>query len=266
MPATNHKLPLHGQSVLVTRPQEKNQVLAAKLQELGAIALNLPGIEIVALDIQTALKSLPFDIATTDIIIFVSINAVRYGMLEHTEISAKLPSSVQFAAIGAASCEQLMRADISAVITPSKQYDSAGLLQLDEFQQVKDNNILIIKGTGGRTEIAETLTQREANVANLDVYQRQVPSLTNPSALAETIDASLFSSCESVDNILSITPESFHSVLFNSQVIAGHQRIAEKVTSLGFKKLPIIAANPTDAAMLAALVKWTNTTEIKDER
>lgn len=266
MSVDNNKLPLHGQSVLVTRPLEQNQNLAAKLHQLGAIPILFPCIEIVATDFHALLSNESFDIHDTDIVIFVSVNAVRYGMLKTTKISNKLPHSVQFAAIGAASCEQLEMAGASQIITPSKQFDSAGLLQLNVFQQVSDKNILIIKGVGGRTELFDALTQRGAKIACIDVYQRQAPQHTNQSVFKQTIHVSLFSSSESVDNILNITPESFHSALFNSQVIAGHQRIAEKVTSLGFKKLPIIAANPTDTAMLAALVNWTNTMEIKDER
>lgn len=262
MSTADNKQPLRGYNVLVTRPLEQNLILATKLRELGAFPISLPCIEIVATDLQLALKKLTFDMQTVDIVVFVSINAVRYSVLETTEFSKLLPSSVQVATIGATSGEQLAKAGFTDVITPAKQFDSEGLLELNEFQQIKDKHILIVKGVGGRTELYESLTKRGAKVDSLDAYERQVPQSINQSILEQTIHVSLFSSSESVDNILSITPESFHSALFNSEVIAGHQRIAAKVTSLGFNKLPIIAVNPTDTAMLAALVNWTNTTEI----
>lgn len=266
MSVADNKVPLAKRSVLITRPLEQNQKLAIKLRELAAIPVIFPCIEIIPTDLDAAFKTLPFDIHTTDMVIFVSVNAVRYGMLESTKFSSQLPASVQFAAIGAASCEQLAIVTAANVISPSQQFDSAALLQLPEFQQVQNKNIIIVKGIGGREELFENLTQRGAKPANLEVYQRRVPQHINQSVLPQTIHASLFSSSESVDNILIIIPESFRSALLNSQVITGHPRIAAKVTSLGFKKLPIIAASPTDAAMLAALINWANTTEIKDEQ
>lgn len=262
MSTADNKPPLQGRNVLVTRPLEQNLILADKLRGLGAFPITLPCIEIKATDLPAELNKLSLDIQTIDIVIFISINAVRFSMLETTEFSTLLPSSVQFAAIGKGSGEPLAEAGITKVILPRRQFDSEGLLLLDEFQQVKDKKILIIKGMGGRDELYQSLSRRGAKVDHLDVYERQVPQHINQSTLEQTIHVSLFSSSESVDNILSITPESFHTALFNSQVIAGHQRIAAKVTSLGFNKLPIIADNPSDAAMLAALVHWTNTTEI----
>jgi uroporphyrinogen-III synthase len=266
MCVTDNKCSLNNRSVLITRPLEQNQKLAEKIRALGASPIEFPCIEIIATDLDAAMKKLPFDICTTDIVIFVSINAVQYGMLETSEFSKQLSTSVQFAAIGAATRERLAKVTAAKIISPGQPFDSAALLQLPEFQRLEDKHIIIVKGIGGRQELYEHLTQRGARLANLDVYQRCVPKRINRSVLAQTIDASLFSSSESVDNILTIMPESFRPALLNSQVITGHPRIAAKVTSLGFKKLPIIAASPTDAAMLAALINWANTTEIKDER
>lgn len=265
MSAIKSSTALSNQSVLITRPQQQSEKLAAKLQKLGAFPIIFPAIEIIATDLDIALDGLPFPVSASDIMIFVSVNAVQFGLRKSDKLSRQLTTSVQLAAIGASSKEQLMLATSANVLSPRQKFDSESLLQLAEFDQVKGKNIIIVKGVGGRKELFESLTNRGAKVASLDVYQRRIPQYNNQPKLPRTLHVSLFSSSESVDNILTIIPESFRSALLNSQVITGHPRIAAKVTSLGFKKLPIIADSPTDAAMLAALIDWANKMEIKKD-
>jgi len=44
--------------------------------------------------------------------------------------------------------------------------------------------------------------------------------------------------------------------LLDCQTIVRHLEISEKVSSLGFKKAPIIAASPTDGDMYQAILTW----------
>jgi len=54
-----------------------------------------------------------------------------------------------------------------------KQHDSEGLLALKSLAEVDGINIVLVKGVGGRPEIAQTLKQRGAFLNNCVVYQRE---------------------------------------------------------------------------------------------
>ena len=151
------------------------------------------------------------------------------------------------------------------MLTPERNYDSESLLALTEMNAVAEKVIIIIKGEGGRSLLFDQLSQRGAQVYTLDVYRRTIPSDCDYDILSGRIDAILFTSNESVENMLKVVPTSLHKKLFASQPIVGHQRIATKVTSLGFKKLPIIADNPSDADMLAAAQDWVIRMEKNNE-
>ena len=166
---------------------------------------------------------------------------------------------------GQATAQALREMGIRQVVAPDQGFDSESLLSLPAMKAVENRSVLIIKGVGGRTELFDTLETRHANVQTIDVYQRQIPQDMDAATLHRAPDAILFSSSESVENMLKIIPAHDHHCVMNSQTITGHARIAAKVTSLGFKKLPIIAANPSDAELLNALIGWANRTENHNE-
>ena len=149
---------------------------------------------------------------------------------------------------------------IDQVLTPASGFDSEKLLKLAPLQHVKHKSVLIIKGEGGRGLLHETLESRGANINSIDVYQRTLPKSINLDALNAKIDLLLFTSSETVKNFLALTPAPLHNTLLDCQTLVGHTRIADKVTSLGFKKLPIIAATPSDTDMLAAINQWVHST------
>lgn len=252
------KLPLSKTSIVVTRPSQQNKYLCKQLTSLGANPIAFPCIEIKPLSNfdKSALETtlLP----NCHLILFISTNAVQYGLKALPNLTNKIPSLCKFAAVGASTAQALANNGIHQVLTPSNNFDSEELLKLPELQNVNQQSVLIIKGQGGRTLIHETLENRGANIHSIDVYQRTLPKFVNLDALKVKIDLLLFTSSETVNNFLALTPKSLQSTLLDCQTLVGHARIADKVTSLGFKKLPIIAATPSDTDMLAAINQWGN--------
>ena len=264
IPADNN-LPLAGLSVVITRPIKQSDLIHKQLTELGAKPILFPCLDIVCVDCQPALQALPVNIADVDIFIFVSANAVAFGMAQISALDKNIKATKMFAAIGQATAQGLRQAGVNKILAPEQSFDSEQLLQLPELTSLAGCKVLIIKGVGGRTSLYDTLLERQADVYTLDVYQRKLPTKTDPSLLQQPIDAVLFTSSEIVENILTLTPANSRATLLQSQAITGHQRIAAKVASLGFEKLPIIAVNPSDAEMLVALQKWANKMENHNE-
>ncbi|MFK7795010.1 MAG: uroporphyrinogen-III synthase [Gammaproteobacteria bacterium] len=240
-------------SIVVTRPSQQNKYICSALSSLGANAIAFPCIEIKPLSNPSTVDTL---LSHCELMIFISTNAVQFGFDTLPDLIKKIPVSCQFAAVGASTAQALHNHGIDQVVTPLDNFDSEELLKLPELQNVKQKSVLIIKGEGGRELLHETLESRGAKIHSIDVYQRTLPISVNLSALNTKIDLLLFTSSEAVKNFLVLTPESLQSALLGCQTIVGHARIADKVTALGFKKLPIIAATPSDTDMLVAINLW----------
>tara|TARA_R110002049_G_scaffold252264_1_gene427193 strand:- start:330130 stop:330900 length:771 start_codon:yes stop_codon:yes gene_type:complete len=248
-------LPLSNTSIVVTRANQQNKHICAELTSLGANVVAFPCIEIRPL-YNFDSSHLENFLSHCELIIFTSTNAVQYGLQALPDFTVKVPSSCKFAAVGTSTAQALRDYGIQQVLTPLEDSDSEALLKLPELQNVKQRSVLFVKGEGGRKLLRETLKSRGAVIHSIDVYQRTLPKAVNLDALNDKIDLLLFTSSEVVENFLALTPKSLHSTLLSCQTIVGHTRIGNKVTALGFKKLPIIAATPSDTDMLAAINQW----------
>lgn len=244
------ELPLSNVSIVVTRPSRQSKPFCDNLREQGANPIALPCIEI-----QPLSHNLSIDSGKIDLAIFISPNAVEYGYSALSDLGEKA-ASCQIAAVGPATTEALYHHGVEHVLFSRTSTDSEGLLEIPELQALDGKSVLIIKGVGGRSYLRDCLIQRGANLYSADVYKRAVPKQETAAILETKIDLILFTSSEIVENFLVITPKDLQKSLLSCQTIVGHPRIAEKVSSLGFKKLPIIATSPADREMLAAIKLW----------
>ena len=248
-------LPLSNTSIVVTRPSLQCKNICNQLSSLGATPIPFPCIEINPTS-NLDISGIDSALSNCELIIFISTNAVQFGFKIRPNLLKEVPALCQFAAIGASTAQALYEHGISHVVSPSDGFDSEQLLKLPELQNLKQKSVLIIKGKDGRNVLRQSLENSGAKVHSIDVYQRSLPKSVNLDAINTKIDLLLFTSSETANNFLELTPESLQNTLLSCQTVVGHKRIAEKVTSLGFKKLPIIAATPSDTDMLAAINLW----------
>ena len=97
--------PLAGKRVVVTRPQAQAEGLARLIGEAGGEALRIPAIEIRALDDPAPFLALADRLASFDIAIFVSRNAVRRAL---ALLAPRLwPARLRVATVGMGSREEL---------------------------------------------------------------------------------------------------------------------------------------------------------------
>src|SRR6185436_8063472 len=109
-----------GRGIVVTRPRELAQPLAAAIEQRGGRAIVFPAIEIEELPAPAALQR----IADYDLVIFVSPTAVHVAM----RALGAWPASVAAAAIGTGTRRELERAGVAGVIAPQAGADSEALL------------------------------------------------------------------------------------------------------------------------------------------
>lgn len=168
-------LDLSGLRVLVTRPREQASDLIRAIEAAGGGSLLFPALEIHPV---TNLDQLAAQIRAADEyhwIIFVSANAVRYGLpvLRQAGID---PDCKNIAAVGLATAKSLREQRIGVTEVPSQSFNSEALAALPAFQNMAGQHVLIMRGRGGRDWLRDTLRQRGAQVDYAECYLRCRPS------------------------------------------------------------------------------------------
>jgi uroporphyrinogen-III synthase len=235
---------LAGKRVVVTRPRELAQGLAARIRQAGGEALLFPAIEIRDPQDPALVRKLLGRLREFDLAVFVSPSAVRKA-LELAE-GRDWP---RVAAVGEGTRRELEQCGFRDVIAPAGRADSEALLALPALAQVAGSRVLILRGAGGRELLVETLAARGAKVETAECYRRAKPSAA---PLPEgRIDAFCVSSGEALVNLAAMLG---NERLAGTPVFVSHPRVAAQAAELGLRH-PVLAG-PGDADMLAALVAY----------
>ncbi len=252
--------PLQGLGVLLTRPASQAQRTATQLRGAGAAVFEFPALEIASIETAPALESALAELPTAHWIIFVSANAVEYGM-PHVKRRGGAGRNTRFAAIGNATRSALLEQGLSRVITPLSGNDSEALLAHPELQRVAGQHIIIFRGhseSGGRKLLGEVLSSRGALIHNAECYHRSVPVVD--AQLRErilkawengAIGAVHVMSVETLHNLLALTGERGRALLGATTIVTPHERIAKVANELGLVKTVVSGLN--DAELIASL-------------
>jgi uroporphyrinogen-III synthase len=125
--------------------------------------------EAVSLDLSTLLKEIILDLDQYDHIVFISQNAVEFGLPLLESYWPQWPVSLAWYAVGPATALKLKLAGIVSLVP--EPASSEGLLRLPELVG-SIGAVLIVRGVGGRELLKETLIDRGATVTYLEVYRR----------------------------------------------------------------------------------------------
>ena len=242
--------------VMVTRPAQQAGPLIEQLQAAGARPWSFPLLEIKPYS-SAQLEKLIDRLEQYDIAIFISPNAVRYG-LEAVKQRRSWPASLRLATIGKGSAQELEGSlGRKPDIVPSSGNDSEALLATDDMQDVSDTHILIFRGRHGRELLADTLRARGAQVDYAEVYERHRPETDttplNTALLNGAIDVILITSSEALDNLLAMVEPAYLDTLYQVPLLVIHPRQAERARQLGFRYNPILAQDGSVSAIIKAL-------------
>ncbi|VAW91373.1 hypothetical protein MNBD_GAMMA23-1055, partial [hydrothermal vent metagenome] len=156
--------PLTNKHIMVTRPAHQASKLIHLLEQAGAQVYCQPLIEIIAIDKPITAIERVKKLNTTDIVIFISQNAVTHGM-QLIQQQGTLPAQLKLATVGLGSASLLETLTNRPVdIIPQNAYNSESLLAHPALQNVDGKTITIFRGIGGRNLLAETLRERGAQV------------------------------------------------------------------------------------------------------
>lgn len=251
--------PLHGLTIVVTRPAAQAQPFLDLATRAGARCIAFPALAIERLPVPASVAEevvrTPWDWA-----IYTSTNAVDAAC---EALGGRLPPARRAAAVGRATARALDRRGITVALRPDTA-NSEGLLASEDLQSVAGAHVLLVKGLGGRDLLLETLASRGAQVRPLHVYRR---TRGEPGAQARAeLHAALVgveprvvvvvTSAEVLDALLQLVDDGDAELLRSRPLLLPGPRVAATARQAGWRGAIVEAATAEDAAMLNALVEF----------
>jgi uroporphyrinogen-III synthase len=249
--------PLQGVGVLVTRPRTQATELVNAIEKHGGQAYCFPVMEIVPLDDLTVHEQVAA-LHRPDVVIFVSRNAVEYG-IAHTD-------GGKIGVIGPATANAVKAAGRVVDIEPASGFDSEHLLEEAPLRDVAGKYVRIVRGAGGRELLADELTNRGARVEYLSVYERRLPNVP-PETLTDLesrwrrgeINVVTVMSVQSLVNLVEILPDWCTTQLATTLLVTPAGRVLKEVLIRYPASRPILAPGPGADEMVRAIIAVQST-------
>jgi len=250
---------LAGLKVLVTRPARQGSALIKAIRQTGGEAVSFPLLEIEPVtdsQRQAEIRQLILDLDQYQILVFISSNAVRYGLQWIDQYWPQFPLGVAVVAVGPATAAALAELPCQVQTSQSGML-SEDILQLAVLREVAGKKIALFRGVGGRELLADTLRERGAQVDYIETYERhatkqsgsQLLELLNSehvNVLAVTSGQILDSLCQLVD----ITNNGVNLI----PLLVPSERIREMAEAAGFKQV-VCSQGATDEAVVVGLAE-----------
>ena len=249
--------PLQGVGVLVTRPRTQANELANAIEAQGGHAFCFPVIEIAPFDTNIVDKEAAA-LERPDIVIFVSRNAVEYGI--------GYTNDGLIAVIGPATANAVRAAGRVVDIQPASGFDSEHLLAEDALRDVAGKRIRIIRGSSGRELLADELTARGALVDYLSVYKRRQPQ-PSPEMLADLesrwrqghINVVTVMSVQSLTNLIDLLPAWCREQLDLTPLVTPAGRVLKVALDRYPASRPVLASGPGADDIVKAIIALQST-------
>ena len=259
---------LNGAHILVTRPEQQAENLCRLIEGQGGVAVRFPTLQIVGLDVQSDSRSshkpaetnLHIILSDYDWLIFTSTNAVNFALKANGGKIGQF-STTQVAAIGQATAKALETRGLSIGVVPETGFDSESLLAMPVLRDVAGRRILIVRGQGGREELANTLRSRGATVDYWEVYKRVVPEFDRFEVAGlleqDKLNAVTVTSSEALQNLVIMLGEKYRNKLVTIPLVVVSDRIKRYAAGLGFMQISV-AEGPSDQAILGRVMAVLN--------
>lgn len=251
--------PLAGLRVLVTRPAHQAEAFCALLGQDGATAIRFPAIAIGPPPDPHAVAAVAAGLEGFDLVVFVSANAVRQG-LPLLLRGASWPPATAIAAVGSRTAAELEARGLSVGLVPASGHNSEALLALPQLVKMAGRRVLIVRGDGGRELLATEMRARGAEVAYVEVYRRVLPPADATALLRDWreggVDLVTVTSGQILRNLSQLLGPAGQAVLQSTPLILASENVRQVALELGCRGPLEVAADATDAAMLAALRHW----------
>lgn len=247
---------LKGLNILVTRATSQAKPLCKLITQAGGQAIHKPMLDITPCSHHPDIIRATDQLAQYTDIIFISANAVTYGL----KALPPLPSTTKLSAVGQQTANTLAQHGYHQINTPEINFSSAGLLATPPLQNMQGAKVLIIRGTDGKETLRTTLLQRGAQVDYMACYQVSAPKYDKTdiqtfTALFENkqIDVITTSSSTALVHLAHLVAS---DGLLSTPILPINANMSDKAKLLGFKSILPPAQNASDGAILYALCRF----------
>lgn len=237
--------------LLITRPAGQENSLVADSEALGFDVVHVPCLEIQATDVHIKQS----DLIGSDAVVFTSTNAVVYANQKRS-----LPwADIDVYALGVATANTLEAFGQSVTSKPLPPYNSEAFLSVLQRQSALPNQLLVVKGVGGRGYIEEQFETTSTRVTTLDVYQRQcpVPDASLATTLSTPFDIISVMSNETLDNLIQLATPHLGTLL-QHDLIVNSERTRHHALESGFGGTIYVAPYAGNSGQLDVLSNWLN--------
>ncbi|WP_442969198.1 uroporphyrinogen-III synthase [Pseudomonas sp. Q1-7] len=249
-----------GWRLLLTRPSEECEALAATLAEQQVFSSSLPLLAIEPLEETPEQRGVILDLDRYCAVVVVSKPAARLGLELLDRYWPQPPAGQRWFSVGAATGAVLDAYGLHAA-WPGNGDDSEALLALSAFSDalaVPDPKVLIMRGEGGREFLAERLRGQGVAVDYLELYRRCLPEYPVGTLLqrveSEHLNGLVISSGQGLENLQRLAGDAW-SELAGLTLFVPSPRVAEQAALAGAKNV-VDCRGASAAALLAALRQY----------
>jgi uroporphyrinogen-III synthase len=251
------KKELHQTGIVITRPSHQTSEIKSLVNEHQGHPIEFPLLEIQSKNQNETFQHTVLKLEDYDWAIFISSNAVQFGMPAVKQAFHTLPESIKFAAIGPSTQKALKLFDVEDVLIPEENFDSEGLLATSEMNDIQNKKIVIFRGEGGRETLAETLRARGAEVTYAECYARSFPQINLDllKAFSEKIHISaiLITSSEACKEFVRLSRQKNMDFLKDILFIVNHPRMVNVLERESF--MTFSSDEPSDQSMMKKLLE-----------
>ncbi|MFB9145262.1 uroporphyrinogen-III synthase [Halomonas alkalicola] len=243
-----------AQPVVITRPGERGDVLAAAIEARGLPVARLEALRLEALPETPEQRAAWLDFDQFRRVVVVSPFAAECLAEALDRYWPQLPVGIDYYAVGAATAAALHQTlGVRVHVPPAAAGEdtSEALLQLGSLQRLDGEKILLVAGEGGRTLLAETLAARGARLTRLAVYRR-TPLSPSPDMQRRLARGDFRALVVSSGEILEHLARWCTGAALNQPLIVSSARLATLAGKLGFRA-PVVASGATPTALTTAL-------------
>ena len=250
---------LTGLTVVNTRPAHQARSLSELISAARGSVIEFPVIEIKPPSSPEKLHVQLSKLANANFAIFISANAVEAG-IQALGGPDQWPNNVVIGAVGRSTAAKLHAFGLKCSLVAPEPFNTEALLTLPELQDLKGQSVKIFRGEGGRELLADTLSDRGAEVEYVECYRRMVPE-SRPAKLYDCWDKKrvlliVVTSNEGLENLFNLVEENHRQDLLSTPLVVVSQRAINKAKELGFKGTPEVTVNASNEAILETIFRW----------
>jgi uroporphyrinogen-III synthase len=233
-----------SRGVLLTRQEGFNDGLATLLRNAGFDVLERPVLEVVALSLDEAGMQAVKTLNQYDRVIFISRNAVSFGMQILGRVWPQLPR-VDWCAVGQQTADELRKHGVEARAPEQPGSDHL----VDGLDWTDVHRTLIVRGLGGLERLRTRLAEMNIGVDYLEVYQRQARHYSGLASELTAVDIMVLFSGEALESICTSLEQ---PELAKLTIVVPSERVKLMASALGLDKV-VVAGGLSDVSLFTTV-------------